>query len=986
MPSPAAGSAIPDHAPLQQWQINRLRLGDQLGFGFIIIFALADLNMSRELMPMVYLFKLVHTAALLTHYMLLSRDFGRRHAAAVTQATLAVFCAMTAARARWVGDYTGTVQIFVGLSFVLAVGLAWHWVEQVKSALIIAAAMIVSQVGWPESFEPFAAPATLAALTLIGFSVYVARGARATSDLVLTRTALAHRESVLSQLLAGNSNDELWELNLQERTWAPLKRPGSPAPDERPDDNAQTTVAFLARFAPEDRTALESWLRGIFSASPATLTEDDVSLTLNLRLVAPEQPERRALLRSFPILDGTPLLRRVGVWIVDTTRRHALQAALDESQLQFRELLESVSEMVAVADGTGRRVTGWNAAAVRTLGYSIAEAMNLTARDFFSEGGRQAISELAAAAQLGRPIQPAEITIRCKDGRTITAEVSLAQVRRNHDVIAWIFLARDTTERRRTHQELVEALSRLRLACSASNMGVWEIDLETRQVTEDDMTRALLGHHSPTGLDEYSTLVDPADHDRIVGEYLQSVENHRPFDLEFRGRADGRWFRVQGTFAPGDAVEQPPRLFGVLQDITAKKQAEDVLRRERDHAESEARAKGRFLAMMSHEIRTPMNGVLGMTQILAGTSLDERQRRCVELIESSGQGLLTILNDILDYSKFDAGKLELEPQPIDLRHLVQEVVNLLEPSAAARGLVLHTDVSAAVPPLVNVDPTRLRQILTNVVANAIKFTEAGEVHVAIDARPGEDDQCHVDIRVRDTGIGIPPERLSLLFEPFQQLDTFVTRRFGGTGLGLAISRQLAEHMGGSIRAESIPGTGSTFFISIMARTADASSQPAPAATLPTVRLQLSTELKILVAEDTPLNQAVITAMLERLGHTSVVVENGRAAVAAAEREPYDIIFMDVVMPVMNGLDACRHIRRLPGRERTRIVAMTAGATDDDRHRCREAGMDDYLAKPILFDDLKRTLARSVEAIASRHSAHASTSESSHDIGARASGL
>ena len=481
------------------------------------------------------------------------------------------------------------------------------------------------------------------------------------------------------------------------------------------------------------------------------------------------------------------------------------------------------------------------------------------------------------------------------------------------------------------------------------------------------------------GISDIVVPEDLAETERLI---LEAVAQKRSYELHYRIRhTDGRivwaYGKGQGLYDEDGKLQY---FDGLILDDTEARQLTQELVQAKEHAELASRTKSEFLANMSHEIRTPMNGIIGMTELALATELTPQQREYLQLVKSSADSLVVIVNDILDVSKMEAGKLSIENVPISLHEVVKASVGPLAIRAQEKGLTLLVQSDPDVPDAVVADPVRLRQILVNLVGNAIKFTDKGQVSVRLQATRCTQKSCQqsscpqsccqLQLSVQDTGIGISAEQQRLIFEAFSQADASTTRRFGGTGLGLTICAGLARLMGGRIWVDSAPGQGSTFHVTFTVELADPvaliAAKPV-ALGLAASGQRVARPLKVLLAEDNVVNQKLAVSLLEHLGHTVEVVADGLLAVEQAAHDGYDLVLMDMQMPHMSGLDATRAIRlrEQGGVRHLPIVAMTANAMAGDRERCMQAGMDGYISKPILVDrmvaEIERVMALQTQA-------------------------
>ncbi|MCY4638211.1 MAG: ATP-binding protein [Acidobacteria bacterium] len=503
--------------------------------------------------------------------------------------------------------------------------------------------------------------------------------------------------------------------------------------------------------------------------------------------------------------------------------------------------------------------------------------------------------------------------------------------------------------------------------------GIWYWDVERQdQEWMSPRFKELFGYRDdeiPNTSTWWQANIFPEDRNVALDNFAKHLADpNHPYDqiVRYRHRDGGTvWVRCRGLAVRNDRGE-PIRLLGCHTDVTALKRAEEDLRRQtaelrdaRDAAERANRAKSTFLANVSHEIRTPLNAVIGTAELLADTGLTPVQHDHLAAVRESAEALLDIINDILDYSKIEAGRLQSEQQPFQLRKRLDNLVKSLAPRLHGRPVTLSTDVAGDVPDTLLGDARLLRQVLANLLSNAIKFTARGTIELCVQAQESTGDTVTLRFEVADTGIGIPADKQRVIFEEFVQADASTTRRYGGTGLGLAIASRLVDALDGRIGLESEPGTGSTFHFTARFGRAAADAVEAPRDREPIVELR---PLRVLLVEDSVANQRVATGMLEKAKHTVRVAADGAAAVEACGAERFDVVLMDLQMPRMDGYDATRTIRRREqeqGLARTPIVALTARASMGNEALCLSAGFDGYLPKPYRSRELLDAIAAQV---------------------------
>jgi PAS domain S-box-containing protein len=651
-------------------------------------------------------------------------------------------------------------------------------------------------------------------------------------------------------------------------------------------------------------------------------------------------------------------------------------SVLPESEIErlcVQNLLGSPEESIFFKDRHSRFILvseGWIAR--YAPGCTPADVIGKTDFDYFSEEhARAALADEQRVLETGEPMLAKAERETFHDSPDSWAQSTKMPLRDERgEIVGTWGISRDITARVQAEQALRKSQEELR-ANDALRSVMFERNPQPIYVYERD-TLAIVGVNNAgvaiygytreeLGSMKISDLVAAESLDNFYAS-LQAPpagpqDGFRPAQSRRHRYKGGRIVDVEVT-SNDVMLDGRACIIASVQDVTERTRATADLARARDEAIEASNMKSAFLANVSHEIRTPMNGVLGMTELLLDTKLDEEQRLLAAQVASSGELMIDLINDILDISKIEAGQLELEVSEFALREAIETACHAAERQALAKGLEFSVEVAAALPQQARGDGRRLRQILLNLVSNAVKFTSEGKITVAASALNGA--ERGIRIEVSDSGIGIEPAILDDMFMPFTQADVSTTRNYGGTGLGLAIARELTELMGGTIGADSAVGSGSTFWIelplAVPALGERDGAQPAPASTTAT-KTWTSAPL-VLVAEDGRVNQIVAVRTLERCGCRTEVVANGQEALDALAKQHYDAVLMDCQMPGMDGYEATTELRRREaGGSHTPVVAMTADAMKGTAERCLAAGMDAYLSKPLHREQLIETLHR-----------------------------
>jgi PAS domain S-box-containing protein len=648
----------------------------------------------------------------------------------------------------------------------------------------------------------------------------------------------------------------------------------------------------------------------------------------------------------------------------DISDRKVAEVALAASESFNRQLVEEFPLGLAACRLDGQ-ITYVNSAFAKILGRTIEEVLSLTYWDITPiKYAEQEAEQLQSLKQHGR-YGPYEKEFVHKDGHLVPVLLTGLAISQNGEKFIWSSI-QDISERKRSEEEIQRLSERLTVALKSGAIGCWEWDILPNTLVWDRRMHELYGIEPSISLlpfDVWSNGVHPDDRSSSQALLQQAVLGQAEFDTEFRVvYPDGSIHFIKGCgVVVRDADGTPQRMIGVNFDISDRKNAEEEIQRKNQELARATRLKDEFLANMSHELRTPLNAILGMAEGLQEEVfgvIEKRQIRALQTIERSGLHLLSLINDILDVAKIEAGQIELEYTSISVTHLCSSSLVFIKQQALQKRIRLETKFA---PDLTNafVDERRIRQVLINLLTNAVKFTpEGGTVTLTASPLPQADDatqQHYLRIAVSDTGIGIAPENINKLFQPFVQIDSALNRQYAGTGLGLALVKQIVELHGGRVGLTSELGLGSCFTIDLPCKTELPLTINLPMTSQDDISSMVSeaplTAPLILLAEDNEANISTISSYLTAKGYRVILAKNGEEAIAMAYSESPDLILMDIQMPEVDGLTAIRQLRHDPNFGNIPIIALTALAMASDRERCLEAGANDYLSKPVRLKEL-----------------------------------
>lgn len=648
----------------------------------------------------------------------------------------------------------------------------------------------------------------------------------------------------------------------------------------------------------------------------------------------------------------------------DVSQRIEAERIVKLSEEKFSKAFENNAVMMIISTFADGRFLDVNETFLNTTGFSRSEVIGLTSHELkiFPE-----ISQRDQLKQLvidnGR-VQDAETTLINKSGQIILCSFS-AEIIEIQGQMCLLFVINDITEKKRAQERILQSEQRFRQMAELLPEKVFEANAEGYITFANHYLQSFF-NFLPRSLANgvHITQLFSSTDRQIVERYLKgSLTQPELPSIELAAqKLDGTQFPALTHIAAIIEDNRVTRYMGVMVDISARKQQELELIKARDEAQQASRAKERFLSTMSHEIRTPMNAVIGMTNILLHEKPMDYQLEYLKNLKYSAQGLMSLLNDILDFSKIEAGKLVANFEPTDLHEIASGVYNMFRHSVKKKGVDMVFNYDSTIPNTVSCDSGKLHQVLTNLTSNAIKFTSKGVVAINVDKQKESDTSVWVRFTVSDTGIGIPDDKQAIIFQEFIQANANTTRKFGGTGLGLAISQKLVAMLKGDLKVNSQPGKGSEFFFTLCLRKVSTNLSKPPEPVTETLSSKPNRPYRVLLVEDNEMNSFIAIKFLTDWGMETELAENGAEAVEMLKKNDFDIILMDLEMPVMSGYEATRVIRKLPHKTKSKvpIVALTASAMLDVQEKIFRLGMNDFVLKPFNPDDLKAKIFKLIQ--------------------------
>jgi PAS domain S-box-containing protein len=640
-----------------------------------------------------------------------------------------------------------------------------------------------------------------------------------------------------------------------------------------------------------------------------------------------------------------------------------LQQFLAARESQYRDLIENVNDMIYELDDQGR-FAYVNPMMESTTEYSKEELLSKRYWEIVHpEYAERTIRFYKQQRNALQEFSYLELPILTRGGQEIWIGQNVKMFFNNNQVFKVSVIARDITVLHKANQALHASERLFRTLTENAPVGIYQLDRNGVPSFINNRWFEIPGLEPGTPREKRIEAIHPEDRDFVQKSWEAAISEGRELTLEFRYVTDKKgttW--ITNKISPLKDNGQVIGFIGTMSDITGTKLAQNALHDAKNKAESATLAKSQFLSMMSHEIRTPMNAIIGLTNLLIQESPREDQFESLKLLKFSGENLLTIINDILDFSKIEAGKITLEHIDIDLHGLASNIVKMLEQRAHDRGINVYLQYAPETPKAIKGDPVRLGQIITNLLGNAVKFTERGYVQLTVASKGTRDGKHLIRVSVKDTGIGIEPERVKVIFESFSQAAADITRKFGGTGLGLSITKRMLNLMGTDIEVDSKPGYGSEFSFTLACEPGDLN-----AVQKQQTRHDLTADLRaqpihLLLVEDNRVNQIVATNFLKKWGIDVMIANNGREAVDKIQSKAYDIVLMDLQMPEMDGYEATRRIRSMNHDvyfKNVPIVALTASAMLDIKYKVIEFGMNDFVSKPFQPEDLQAIISKYV---------------------------